>query len=78
MIKLVRYKDPWSNEPEMKCFAEVYPYGEVTEPLIEKKEEGFFLTYDELRECFCRGYLFKDVAPINEAFDQWLKSKEQS
>lgn len=42
MIKLTRYRDPWSDDPEMNCYRPEYPYGELIEPLIEQKEAGYF------------------------------------
>ncbi|TXH49881.1 MAG: hypothetical protein E6Q97_21515 [Desulfurellales bacterium] len=76
MIKLTRYKDPWNDSEEMKCYAEKYPYGEVTEPLIEKKEEGYFVTVEELRECFEAGMATEANPHDYPDFKQWLASKE--
>jgi hypothetical protein len=47
----------------------------TTSSKIDMRKEGYFCTVEELRELFCSGYLFKDLLPINEAFDQWLASK---
>lgn len=87
MIKLTRYRDPWSDDPEMNCYRPEYPYGEVIEPLIEKKEEGYFVTEQELnditREAAMEGYAlaknnktddnpFREINKFYSHFNEWL------